>query len=124
VLARLESDLFDVLRAATTGGLADIELAWSRDSAVNVVLAAHGYPDNPRKGDVITGLADGAGLVFHAGTVRDGRHLRTAGGRVMSVLGRGPDLATARAEAYAAAETVSFKGKTIRTDIAASASID
>ena len=124
VLARLESDLFDVLRAATTGGLEGVDLSWSADSVVNVVLAAHGYPENPRKGDVIAGLADSDGLVFHAGTVRDGKHLRTAGGRVMSVLGRGPDLATARGEAYAAAETITFKGKVIRTDIAASTAID
>jgi phosphoribosylamine--glycine ligase len=124
VLARLESDLFDVLRAATTGGLEGVDLSWSADSVVNVVLAAHGYPENPRKGDVIAGLADSDGLVFHAGTVRDGKHLRTAGGRVLSVLGRGPDLTTARAEAYAAAETITFKGKVIRTDIAVSTAID
>ena len=124
VLARLESDLFETLRAATTGELADANLSWSPDSFVNVVLAAHGYPDNPRKGDVISGLADNTGLVFHAGTTRDGKHLRTSGGRVMSVLGRGHDLATARQAAYAAAETITFKGKTLRSDIAAGASID
>ncbi len=123
VLARLESDLFEVLQAATTGDLADVGLSWSPDSVVNVVLAAHGYPDSPRKGDVITGLADAAGLIFHAGTVRDGKHLRTSGGRVLSVLGQGPDLASARAAAYGAVETISFKGKTYRTDIAATRSI-
>ncbi len=124
VLARLNSDLFDVLHAATSGSLADIELRWSPDSVVNVVLAAHGYPESPRKGDVITGLGDVTGLVFHAGTARDGKHLRTAGGRVLSVLGSGPDLATARANAYEAADSISFKGKTLRSDIAASDSID
>ena len=123
VLARLESDLFDVLRAATTGRLADIDVTWSSDSVVNVVLAAHGYPESPRKGDVITGIAASAGLVFHAGTVRDGKHLRTAGGRVLSVLGRGPDLTSARSAAYGAVDAISFKGKTYRKDIAASASI-
>lgn len=119
VLARLESDLSEVLWAATNHELAGVELSWSPDSVVNVVLAAHGYPDNPRKGDVITGLGDAEGLVFHAGTVRDGRHLRTSGGRVLSVLGRGPDLDSARSAAYEAAQSISFKGKTIRTDIAA-----
>ncbi len=123
VLARLESDLFDVLRAATTGAIADIELTWSTDSVVNVVLAAHGYPDSPRKGDAIIGLSETDGLIFHAGTTREGKHLRTSGGRVMSVLGQGPDLTSARSAAYAAAEPISFKGKTFRTDIAASASI-
>ncbi len=124
VLARLESDLFEVFRAATSGELAGWELSWSPDSVVNVVLAAHGYPDSPRKGDVITGLADTSGLVFHAGTVRDGRHLRTSGGRVLSVLGRGPDLTSARASAYEATEAIAFKGKTYRTDIAATGTID
>ncbi len=124
VLARLESDLFEVLHTATTGRLAGMELSWSPDSVVNVVLAARGYPDDPRKGDVITGLADHEGLVFHAGTIRDGKHLRTSGGRVMSVLGRGTDLASARSAAYEATEVISFKGKTYRTDIAATAAID
>jgi phosphoribosylamine--glycine ligase len=123
VLARLESDLFEILRAATTGELAGIDPSWSPDSVVNVVLAAHGYPERPRSGDVVTGIADSAGLVFHAGTVRDGKHLRTSGGRVLSVLGRGADLASARSAAYAAADAISFKGKTYRRDIAASASI-
>ena len=124
VLARLDSDLFEVLQAAATGELAGSDLSWSPDSVVNVVLAAHGYPDNPRKGDVITGLADSAGLVFHAGTIRDGKHLRTSGGRVLSVLGRGSDLASARSAAYEAVESISFKGKTFRTDIAATATMD
>lgn len=123
VLARLESDLFDVLHAAANSELAGSSLSWSPDSVVNVVLAAHGYPDNPRKGDVITGLGDSSGLVFHAGTVRDGKHLRTSGGRVLSVLGRGPDLESARSAAYEAAESISFKGKTFRTDIAAAATM-
>ena len=113
-----------MLQAATTGELAGLELVWSPDSYVNVVLAAHGYPDNPRKGDIITGLTDGTGLVFHAGTIREGKQLRTSGGRVMSVLGSGPDLSSAREAAYVAAESIAFKGKTLRTDIAASPSIE
>lgn len=124
VLARLQSDLFEVLHSAASGELAGMDLSWSPDSVVNVVLAAHGYPDNPRKGDVITGLDESAALVFHAGTTQDGKHLRTSGGRVLSVLGRGPDLVSARSAAYGAAEAISFKGKTLRRDIAASASID
>jgi phosphoribosylamine--glycine ligase len=123
VLARLESDLFEVLRAATTGDLTSVTLEWSPDSVVNVVLAAHGYPVDPRKGDVITGLSESTGLVFHAGTVRDGKHLRTSGGRVLSVLGRGPDLASARAAAYEAVAPIQFKGRSFRSDIAASDSI-
>ncbi|HEY5650833.1 MAG TPA: phosphoribosylamine--glycine ligase [Acidimicrobiia bacterium] len=124
VLARLESDLFEVLQAATSNGLKGIELEWSQDAVVNVVLAAHGYPESPRKGDVITGLAESPGLIFHAGTIRDGKHLRTAGGRVVSVLGRGADLASARSAAYEATGAISFKGKTYRTDIAATGTVD
>lgn len=124
VMARLESDLFEILRAATSGDLSGIEPQWSADSVVNVVLAAHGYPQSPRNGDVITGLDQSTGPVFHAGTVRDGKHLRTAGGRVLSVLGRGADLASARAAAYAAVEPIRFKGRTFRSDIGASRSMD
>ena len=87
VLPRLESDLIDVLEGATP--------VWSETAAVNVVLAAHGYPEGPVTGDVIKGL-DGVGddvLVFHGGTRRDGKRLVVDGGRVLNMVGVGPSIA-------------------------------
>ncbi len=97
-------------------------LRWSDDAAVNVVLAAPGYPEAPRRGLPIDGVkraADVPGVrVFHAGTaILDGT-LVTAGGRVLSMVGMGPDLGTARRRAYEAANAVVFPGKHFRLDIA------
>lgn len=119
VLPRLQSDLMDVLEAAVTGTLDNVSLEWSDAAVVNVVMAAQGYPADSRSGDVISGLDECDALVFHAGTKRDGKHLRTDGGRVLSVLGTGPDTKTARDAAYKAVESIRFKGKTFRRDIAA-----
>ncbi len=120
VLPRLETDLLAVLHAACTDGLEGTDLSWAGASYVNVVLAAAGYPDSPRTGDAITGL-DQTGpevTIFHAGTVADGKALRTSGGRVLSVVGHGSDLAAARSRAYEAAHTISFAGMQFRSDIA------
>jgi phosphoribosylamine--glycine ligase len=89
-----------------------------------VVLAAPGYPDNPRRGDAIDGLdaAEAAdALVFHAGTTRDDETgaWRTAGGRVLTVVGRGADLDAARAAAERAADTIGWDGLQRRHDIGA-----
>jgi phosphoribosylamine--glycine ligase len=122
VLPRLESDLLQLLNSAATDGLGPTALQWSSSAFVNVVLAAAGYPDAPRKGDVIRGL-DRAGedvRVFHAGTVRDGGTLRTAGGRVLSVVGSGATVDEARSKAYAGVEAITFDGRQYRTDIALS----
>jgi phosphoribosylamine--glycine ligase len=90
---------------------------------VGIVLAAKGYPDAPRRGDPIAGLgfAEAAGaLVFHAGTsALPGGRFATAGGRILSVVGRGPDLAAARRQAEAAADRIAFAGMQRRNDIAA-----
>ncbi len=121
VLPRLQTDLVDVVEAALGGTLDRVSLAWSPRAAVNVVLAASGYPDSPRGGDAIGGLdriPDDV-LAFHAGTARDGRKLVTAGGRVLNLVGLGETVAEARAAAYRGAEAVSFRGKQFRTDIAA-----
>ncbi len=124
VLPRLETDLLGVIVAALENRLSSASLDWSPRAAVNVVLAAAGYPDAPRRGDVIGGLEAAASLddvlVFHAGTARDenGR-LVTAGGRVLSVVGLGDDLAQARSRAYEAAERIRWPGVQYRTDIAA-----
>jgi phosphoribosylamine--glycine ligase len=86
-----------------------------------VVLAAKGYPTAPEKGATIKGLANVADdvLVFHAGTARDGKRLLVDGGRVLSVVGIGPDLPSARDRAYASAESIRWPGMQMRTDIAA-----
>ncbi|WP_454777764.1 phosphoribosylamine--glycine ligase [Georgenia muralis] len=125
VLARLTSSLADLLLAAATGRLAEVdEPRWSGGAAVTVVLAAHGYPGQVRKGDVITGVEDAEALdgvhVLHAGTSRDGEgSLVAAGGRVLSVVGEGPDLAAARERAYEGVARITFDGAQHRTDIAA-----
>jgi phosphoribosylamine--glycine ligase len=122
VLARLRSDLLDVLaRACEPGGLAGVELAGDPRAAVTLVLASAGYPEAPRAGDPIAGLDRvAAGIeVTHAGTRRreDGA-IVTAGGRVLNVTALGADTAAARAAAYAAADMIEFDGRQMRSDIA------
>ena len=125
VLARLRSGLGGLLQAAATGRLAEVPpLEWSRVAAVTVVVAAKGYPEAPRTGDPIEGLADAVDVpnayVLHAGTANDdaGRVV-SAGGRVLSVVGTGPDVRAARGAAYAAVERISLDGGHYRRDIAA-----
>jgi phosphoribosylamine--glycine ligase len=118
VLALLESPLGQLLTAAATGHLAEFgPLRWRDGAAVTVVLAAENYPARPRLGDVITGAETDA--VLHAGTTRraDGA-LVSAGGRVLSVVGTGADLAAARADAYARVRSIRLPGSHFRTDIA------
>ena len=117
VLALLESPFGRLLLAAATGTLAEHPpLRWHDGAAVAVVLAAENYPGRPRLGDVITG-AEASG-VLHAGTARreDGAVV-SSGGRVLSVVGTGADLAAARAEAYALLGSVRLPGSHFRTDI-------
>ncbi len=120
VLPRMSSDLADLLHAAATTGLGDRTIEWSDDAAVNVVLAAQGYPTEPRTGDRIKGIADveEPTIVFHGGTSTKSGKLATSGGRVLNVVGRGTDVAAARAAAYAAVDKIRFAGKQFRTDIA------
>jgi len=122
VLPRLRTDLLDLLmRACEPGGLDGVELAWAPETAVTLVLASAGYPDAPRTGDSIAGLdAVPAGIeVTHAGTARgDDGAIVTAGGRVLNVTALGADAAAARAAAYAAADTIHFDGRQLRSDIA------
>ncbi|NUU61141.1 phosphoribosylamine--glycine ligase [Paenibacillus agri] len=120
VLPRLKSDLLEIFLAVVEGRLADIEIEWSEEAAVCVVLASGGYPGSYPKGEPISGLEeDGEGLVFHAGTARgeDGSWL-TNGGRVLGVVGLGADIREAREAAYARAERIAFPGKQSRSDIA------
>jgi phosphoribosylamine--glycine ligase len=124
VLARLQTPLAGLLRAAAKGDLAGHPpLQWGTDAAVTVVIAAEGYPAAPRTGDVITGLTGAAAVpnvqVLHAGTRRTNGEVVSAGGRVLSVTATGPDIATARASAYEAVAKISLPGSHYRTDIAA-----
>jgi phosphoribosylamine--glycine ligase len=125
VLPRLRSDLLEPLEAATRpGGLAGVELEWSPEWAVSVVLASRGYPESSSSGDEILGADSIDTLevdVFHAGTERRGDKLVTAGGRVMSVTGLGGSPAEARERAYGTAERINFDGKQMRAAIAARA---
>jgi phosphoribosylamine--glycine ligase len=121
ILMRLKSDLLDVLLAATEGDgqLEQFELAWDRRAALGVVMAAAGYPLQPRKGDEVTGLpADQASaMVFHAGTqVQEGRVL-TSGGRVLCVTALGDSVRAAQNLAYETLRTIRFDGMQYRNDI-------
>jgi phosphoribosylamine--glycine ligase len=121
VTPRLEGDLLPLLRAVASGELAAQRAGWKREVAVCVVLAADGYPGTPRRGDAIVGLADALAqpgvLLFHAGTALQDGHLVTAGGRVLSVVGRGASLGEAAQTAYEAVARVQFEGMQYRGDI-------
>lgn len=119
LMPRLESDLLHVLNAAATTGLTGQELAWSQQSAVDVVLASPGYPQDPDVGFDIAGLDRVTdAIVFHAGTKQTGSGFITAGGRVLNVVGVADTLEQARADAYAAVDVIDFSGMRFRTDIA------
>ncbi len=110
LMYRLESDL--------VGTLVDGEpMRWSSNPSVCVVMAAAGYPDEPRKGDVITGIEDCGATVFQAGTKVVDNKLVTSGGRVLGVTSSGPDLAAAIENTYAAVKRIHFAGAHYRTDI-------
>ena len=117
----LESDLVEICLACTEGRLDQIQVRWSSDQAVCVVLASGGYPGDYASGKEITGL-DEAGrtpsVVFHAGTKQQDGRLVTAGGRVLAVTATAPTLSQARAQVYAAAGQIHFEGMYYRKDIA------
>ena len=121
VLPRLDEDLLELLAAGASGALPDRPLRWSDGAAVDVVLAAPGYPVTPEQGLPIKGVVDAEGRddaeVFHAGTADADGQLVTAGGRVLNVVGLGDTVAHARAAAYAAASEIEFAGMQMRTDI-------
>jgi phosphoribosylamine---glycine ligase len=120
VLARLKSDLTVLCEAALAGRLDTVKAEWDPRAALGVVIAAHGYPEDVRKGDAVTGL-DGVGALpgklFHAGTTnRDGKVV-TAGGRVFCAVGLGATVKAAQREAYALVDVVGFDGAQSRRDI-------
>lgn len=119
ILPRLDEDLLLLLAAATRGELEARALRFSDRVAVDVVLAANGYPEKPIKGKRLDiGDLPEDVLVFHAGTKQTAKGLRTNGGRVVNIVGVGLDLAAARGAAYRGAEQVEFEGKRYRKDIA------
>jgi len=123
IMMRLKTDLVDVLMAATEPGLHgkldQVELQWDRRTALGVVLAAHGYPALPRKGDEITGvpLETEDVCVFHAGTVKHHDTLKTSGGRVLCVTVLADNVRLAQQRAYEVAAGIHFEGMQYRTDI-------
>ncbi|GIP38948.1 phosphoribosylamine--glycine ligase [Paenibacillus sp. J31TS4] len=122
LLPRLETDLLEIVLATLDGTLGDLDIRWSDEAAVCVILASGGYPESYPKGLPITGLAEVKdALVFHAGTARKDGEIVTDGGRVLGVVGRGRDIAEARQAAYAEADKIRFEGKHCRTDIASKA---
>ncbi|ASM77557.1 Phosphoribosylamine--glycine ligase [Vitreoscilla filiformis] len=121
ILMRLKSDLFDVLMSATDGTLDKVELQWDRRFALGVVMAAHGYPMSPRKGDVITGANTATGgaedaMVFHAGTALNDK-LVVTGGRVLCVTALGESAKLAQQRAYEVVQRIHFDGAHWRHDI-------
>jgi len=119
IMARLKSDLLPVLEAAVDGRLDQATLDWDRRTALCVILASDGYPDNPRKGDPIQGVpAESAdAIVFHSGTASIDGKLVTAGGRVLCVVGLGDSVKMAQHQAYEAAAQIRFAGMQFRSDI-------
>jgi phosphoribosylamine--glycine ligase len=119
IMARLKTDLVAVMEHAVNGTLDGIELEWDRRTALGVVMAAAGYPEAPKKGDVISGIpAESADcVVFHAGTSMEGGSLKTSGGRVLCVVGLGDSVKMAQKQAYACADQIHFDGMQMRRDI-------
>ncbi len=119
ILMRLKSDLLEVLLAATAGKLDTVQLQWDRRVALGVVMAAHGYPQAPRKGDVIVDLpaVQDDAMVFHAGTVLDGDQVKTSGGRVLCVTVLADSVKQAQVRAYDVARQIHFDGAQYRRDI-------
>lgn len=119
VLPRLKSDLAEILLATVEGRLHEIEIEWSDDAAVCVVLAAGGYPGPYEKGKPISGLDQVTeSVVFHAGTALKDGSIVTNGGRLLGVTAVGKDIEEARAKAYVDIQRIEYEGKQYRTDIA------
>lgn len=123
ILLRLKSDLLGLVEHALAGKLDKCEAEWDPRAALGVVLAASGYPEAPRKGDVITGLqsvraqAGDDYHVFHSGTALDGKQVVASGGRVLCVTALGHNVKIAQSRAYAIAEQIHFDGMQMRRDI-------
>lgn len=128
LIARLESDLIELLWATAAGTLDQAQVRFSPQAAVCVVLAARGYPQDPQSGDKITGIEQAEQVegvtVYHAGTaINHEGTLVTSGGRVLSVTALGDTIEQARQRAYQGAAKIHFKGMQMRTDIGANAPV-
>ncbi|WP_175775584.1 phosphoribosylamine--glycine ligase [Burkholderia anthina] len=120
IMARLKSDFSKVVEQAIAGTLDTVELDWDRRTALGVVLAAHGYPDAPRKGDRINGIPAETEqtVTFHAGTtLAEGDKLVTSGGRVLCVVGLADSVREAQQHAYDTINQINFEGMQYRRDI-------
>jgi phosphoribosylamine--glycine ligase len=119
IMARLKGDFSKVVESAIAGTLDTVELTWDRRTALGVVLAAHNYPDTPRKGDRINGIPaeTDTAVTFHAGTALVDGKLVTAGGRVLCVVGLSDSVRGAQSAAYEAINHISFDGMQYRRDI-------
>jgi len=123
IMTRLKSDLVELLLNAVNATLAEVDATWDRRTALGVVLAAAGYPDHPRKGDVIAGLdritpeAHPDVFVFHAGTAVADESTVVSGGRVLCVTALADSVRQAQRAAYAAIADIAFPGMQFRTDI-------
>lgn len=119
ILARLRTDFMQVIEHAVNGTLDTVELDWDRRTALGVVLAAAGYPDNPRKGDVIRGIPAETPecVTFHAGTSEVDGQLQSSGGRVLCVVGLGDNVKMAQKQVYDAIEKIQLEGAQYRRDI-------
>lgn len=119
IMMRLKTDLVEVMLAATSGKLDTVALEWDRRPALGVVMAAAGYPMNPRKGDVITGLPkdEPDAMVFHAGTAAVNGQTVTSGGRVLCVTVLADSVKQAQQKAYEVTKSIHFDGQQYRKDI-------
>lgn len=119
IMMRMKSDLVDLLDHAVNGTLDRAEVSWDRRAALGVVIAAGGYPEEPRKGDPVTALPADADdcVVFHAGTQAVDGQLVTSGGRVLCVTALGDSVRSAQRRAYEAVAQVRFDGAQYRRDI-------
>ena len=122
ILARLDSDLFELLKATAEGKLKDVQVSWKSDTSICVVLASEGYPGPYTKGKVIEGLDafknDDNVVVFHAGTDLNDSEVVTSGGRVLGVTALGNSIKSAQDNVYEAVNKIRFEGMQYRKDIA------
>jgi phosphoribosylamine---glycine ligase len=122
LLIRMNNDLLPILIATREGKLADVELSWNQDSSICVVLAAEGYPGTPKKGSIISGLAEAAAgdpdvQILHAATKFHGNNIIADGGRVLNIVAHAPTIDQARAKAYAVIDKIHWPEGFCRRDI-------